>query len=209
MLYYLIRGFFCLTYRLLFRLRVEKIGDVPAEGPAIIIANHASTWDPPLAACGFKRPAHFMAKAELFKMPVLGFVLPRIKVFPVRRGTADRRAIKTALDVLQRGEVLALFPEGTRSKDGILKEAEPGAAMFALRSQAPVIPVALINTHRMLKKGSRFAPLTVRVGPPVDLSEFYGKKASSDVLTQAGEKMMQALADLLPPEQKPITTRHT
>jgi 1-acyl-sn-glycerol-3-phosphate acyltransferase len=144
-----------------------------------------------------------MAKEELFHMPVFSFVLPRIRVFPVKRGVADRQAIRTSLEILQRGDILALFPEGTRSKDGTLAPAEPGAAMFALRSQAPVIPVALINNHRILKKGTFFAPLTVRVGKPVDLSAWYGQKASGPVLEQVGNQMMQAVADLLPPEQKP------
>ena len=203
MLYYVIRGLFYLIYSIFFRLRIEWIGKVPEKGPAILISNHCSAWDPPLTVIATARPVYFMAKEELFRMPVFSFVLPRIHVFPVRRGVADRQAIRTSLEILRRGELLGLFPEGTRSKDGVLSGAEPGAAMFALRSQAPVIPVALINTHRMLKKGSFLAPLTVRVGEPVDLSEWYDQKATGAVLEQAGAKMMQALADLLPAEQTP------
>ena len=203
MLYYLLRGMFYTIYRVFFALHIERYGQVPEKGPAIIISNHASTWDPPMAACAIRRPTHFMAKEELFRMPVLSFILPRIRVFPVRRGTADRRAIRTAMEILQRGDLLALFPEGTRSKDGVLAGAEPGAAMFALKSQAPVIPVALVNTHKMMKKGSFFAPVTIRVGPPVDLAPWYGQKATGPVLEQVGAQMMQALADLLPGDQKP------
>jgi 1-acyl-sn-glycerol-3-phosphate acyltransferase len=203
LLYYGIRGLFYLIYSVFFRLRIEWIGKVPDTGPAILISNHCSAWDPPLTVIATPRPVYFMAKEELFHMPVFSFVLPRIRVFPVRRGVADRQAIRTSLEILRRGELLGMFPEGTRSKDGVLSPAEPGAAMFALRSQAPVIPVALINTHRILKKGSFLAPLTVRVGEPVDLSQWYDQKATGPVLEQAGAKMMQALADLLPAEQKP------
>ncbi len=202
-MYTWILALFRFVFTVFFGMKVEKVGRIPDTGPVIVIANHASTWDPPLAACASERPMHFMAKEELFHMPVFSFVLPRIRVFPVKRGTADRKAIKTALEVLYRGDILALFPEGTRSKDGVLADAEPGAAMFALRTKTPVVPVALVNSHRILKKGDRFPRLTVRVGHPVDLSEFYDAKITGDVLTKAGIKMMHALADLLPPEQKP------
>ncbi len=197
MWYVVIKGLFCLFYRIFFRLRVVHYGQEPVEGPGIIISNHISVWDPPLSACGFRRPVHYMAKAELFKYPVLSFVLPRINVFPVRRGTGDRRAVKRSLEILEEGKLLAMFPEGTRSKDGVLQKAEPGAAMFALKTKAPVIPVALINANRIMKPGSFFARLEVRVGEPVDMSEYYDMKASSEVLDKAGEKMMKAIADLL------------
>ncbi len=199
-MYTLVRTAFFVLYRVFFRLRIEYIGEEPKTGPALLIANHASLLDPPLTVCPFKRPVYFMAKEELFRIPVLGSILSRLRVFPVRRGQADRKAIRRALEILKEGHLLAMFPEGTRSKDGRLKKAEPGAAMFALRSKAPVIPVALINTDKILKKGSFFAPLEVRVGKPVPLDEFYDQKISSAVLDEAGEKMMAALSELLDKE---------
>ncbi|HBQ87678.1 MAG TPA: 1-acyl-sn-glycerol-3-phosphate acyltransferase, partial [Syntrophomonas sp.] len=91
-------------------LKIEGVRNLPAQGPVIIAANHVSNWDPVLVGISFKRPVHFIAKAELFTNPVLGKLLTGLNAFPVKRGTPDRRAIRQALDILDMGEVLGIFP---------------------------------------------------------------------------------------------------
>lgn len=144
-----------------FRLRVEGIHHLPAEGPALICANHLSLWDPPLIGSIVSRPLRFMAKEELFRYPVLGWLLPRIGVFPVRRGTADRSAIRQALEVLRSGGMVALFPEGARRPRGNQAPAYPGVALLAIRSGAPVIPVGIEGRFRL------FHSIHVRFGEPI------------------------------------------
>ncbi len=199
MLYWFVRGIFYVFYRAFCHLRIEGRANTEIEGAAIIVSNHASWWDPTLTAAAFThRPLHYMAKTELFKIPVLGFVLRNINVFPVKRGTPDRKAIKRSLEILETGKLLALFPEGTRSKTGVLGKAEPGTAMFALKAKVPIVPMAIINSRLILSKGNRFPPVTVRVGEPFTLEEFYDQKISGEVLESAGVVIMEHIARLLP-----------
>jgi len=140
---------------------------------------------------------HFMAKAELFAIPVFSAVLRQLNVFPVKRGEPDRKAIKHSLNILKNGEILAMFPEGTRSKTGNLQKPEPGAALLALKSQSPILPVAVINTDKIFRKGNFFPKLLVRIGKPFTLDDYYGQKATGEVMGKAGGKIMGAIATLL------------
>jgi 1-acyl-sn-glycerol-3-phosphate acyltransferase len=202
--------FYSLLFRLLFRLRVEGRAHVPASGPVLVVSNHVSAVDPPIAGVAVGRQVWYMAKEELLKTPLLGPYLRSVGVFPVRRGEADRRSVRTALDVLQRGGALLMFPEGTRSPDGRLQPAEPGAALLALRTGAPVLPLAVVGTQQVMPKGARFPrlqPVTVRIGPPLQVPKVAGR-LDRDLLEQWGQKFMAAIAALLPPEQQPAPGPH-
>lgn len=191
-MYGLAKGLFSLLFALLFfGWRVEGRDNLPAEGGAILCSNHISWWDPPLVGCVVKRRVHFMAKEELFKIPILGSILPALGAFPVRRGTPDRSAIRQALRVLKDGQVLGIFPEGTRSKTGRLQKAEPGTALLAIKSQAPLVPVAILGPYRL------FRPIRVRIGAPFTVEEFYDQRLSSEVLDPASEKIMAKIAELM------------
>jgi len=191
-MYGLAKGLFSLLFALLFLgWRVEGRDNLPAEGGAILCSNHISWWDPPLVGCVVKRRVHFMAKEELFKIPILGSILPALGAFPVRRGTPDRSAIRQALQVLKDGQVLGIFPEGTRSKTGHLQKAEPGTALLAIKSQAPLVPVAILGPYRL------FRPIRVRIGAPFTVEEFYDQRLSSEVLGPASEKIMAKIAELM------------
>lgn len=111
MLYTILRIIFAVFFQILFRAKTYGKEHLPAEGPVILAANHMSNWDPPLLATFLPRPVSYMAKIELFEHPVFGAAIRRCHAFPVKRGAADRGAIKAAINVLKQGRVLGLFPE--------------------------------------------------------------------------------------------------
>ncbi|MCR4399974.1 MAG: lysophospholipid acyltransferase family protein [Syntrophomonadaceae bacterium] len=180
----------------LFRWRVEGEEHIPRTGPVILAANHLSNWDPILVGAACSRPVHFMAKEEMFRSRWLAWLLTRIHAFPVRRGSADRRALRTALDRLAQGEVLGIFPEGTRSKTGELARPQPGIAMLALRSGAPVVPVACIGSDRVLPLGWK-RPLLVRVGEPICYEELYGTRLSAPLMETVSQDIMEHVRRLI------------
>lgn len=162
-----------------YRVRVVGREHVPAGG-AILAGNHVSYLDPALLWCVSPRPAHFVAKSELWNVGWLGYLLDHFWAFPVKRDTADREMIQTATALLQRGELLAMFPEGTRKRatdPQALGEAHGGVAFLALRADVPVVPVGIVGTDRALPPGAwmpRFPRVTIWVGEPVWPSKFEG-----------------------------------
>jgi 1-acyl-sn-glycerol-3-phosphate acyltransferase len=140
--------------RLYCRLKVRGAERVPAHGPVILAANHRSMWDVPIHAVASPRPVTFMAKAELFK-PFLGWLWKVLGGFPVRRAISDIRAIDTALAVLERGEVLCLYPEGTRSLAGEMLPFLRGTAWIALRMGVPIVPCGLVGTGKVPDAGEK------------------------------------------------------
>lgn len=163
MLYGTFRGIFRLIFKILFRLKVTGAENFPSSGPVIISSNHISWWDPPLIAVISPRKTAFMAKEELFKIPVFRVLIKRLGAFPVKRASADRRALKTALNILKKGEQVALFPEGTRSKTGKIQKPLPGVGFIARKSSAAVVPVAIKGPYKL------FRPLEVQVGRPLNI----------------------------------------
>ena len=140
-----------------------------------------SYLDPVLLWCRRRRETHFMAKSELFDNPVLGWMLPRVWVFPVHRASADREAIQRATDLLALGEPVGMFPEGTRHRPGApageddLGQAHAGVSFIALRAGVPVVPVGIAGTDRALPAGAkvpRFPRVTISYGEPVFPEDF-------------------------------------
>ncbi len=159
------------------------------EGGAILAGNHVSHLDPVLLWCSMRRPAHFVAKIELWDIKPLGWFLDRVWAFPVRRGTADREMITTASNLLSGGELVGMFPEGTRSHDGgdELGEAHGGVAFLALRTGVPVVPVGIAGTDRAFPRGAKYprlSPVTIRYGEPVHPDAFEGtRKEKMELMT--------------------------
>lgn len=145
------------------------------EGPAVICGNHTTVGDPLYVVCGMsgKRQTHVMAKAEIMKWPVIGFLLKKAGIIGVNRGKSDMSAVKECLRVLRNGEKLLMFPEGTRVKEGKVSEAQTGAAMLATRTNSPLVPVYIQPKKR------RFRKTTVVFGQPYH-PEFEGRKPSAD-----------------------------
>ncbi|MBP6965634.1 MAG: 1-acyl-sn-glycerol-3-phosphate acyltransferase [Armatimonadetes bacterium] len=192
--------------RLLFTLtgRLESIGSesIPEAGGVIVCSNHISHLDPPAVGAGMSRQVHFMAKEELFRVPVLGELIRRVGAFPVRRGTADRRALKRAIELLNEGHVVGLFPEGTRSTDGKLRSPEPGVGLIVLKSGAPVVPAAVSGTNRVLPSGSsrlRRHRCRVAYGSPMRFDDLAGSCDRSAV-EEVGRRIMSAIAELQSPQ---------
>lgn len=163
--------------RLAARVRVEGLADLPRTGPLIVVANHISNADPPLVV-GWLAPAlgrqmHILAKQSLFVGP-LGWFLRSQGVTPVRTGGSDVEAFRVARAVLDRGEVLCIFPEGTRSATGVLGEPKPGVAMLATRAGVPILPVGISGSDTFLGRGSRLprlrSQISLRVGRPFTLT---------------------------------------
>jgi glycerol-3-phosphate dehydrogenase (NAD(P)+) len=144
--------------------RMERIGreHIPESGPLIIASNHRSFMDPFVIGMMLRRPTYFVAKAELFRNPVVAWLLSSLGAFPVDRGQGDRDAMVTARAILERGDVVVIFPEGTRTRPGALGEPKRGVGRLALETGAPVVPVALIGTEAV-RRGWRIRPHKVRI----------------------------------------------
>lgn len=184
-------------------VRVEGLADLPRSGPLIVVANHLSNADPPLVVGwltpALGRPMHILAKEALFVGPV-GALLRRQGVTPVRSGGSDMAAFRAARDVLARGDVLCIFPEGTRSRTGELGEPKPGVAMLATRSGGPILPVGISGADRFLGRGQRLprlhAPITLRVGRPFTVA-LDPDRPRREALEAASDEIMGHIAALL------------
>ncbi len=161
------------------KYKVKALGteNIPTEGPVIICSNHISNYDPPIVGITCPRPIQFMAKEELFKNKIFAFILNNVNAFPIKRGMKDRNALRKGLEVLKEGNVLGLFPEGTRSKNGEIKKGLAGAGFFALKSKATVIPCAIVGSYKSKE------PLMVIYGKPVDLEPLRENKSSAQEVT--------------------------
>lgn len=172
----------------LYRLRVTGAENVPATG-AILAGNHVSHLDPALLWSISPRPARFVAKAELWEIGPLGWLLERLWAFPVKRASADREMISTATRLLEAGELLGMFPEGTRSRDDAdeLGPAHGGVAFLALRAGVPVVPVGIAGTEAALPPGAkmlRLVPVSIVIGQPVWPNRFEGgRKERMEAMT--------------------------
>lgn len=156
--------------RVLFRVRIRGLDLVPTGGPFIVAPSHRSLLDIPFAAFVTRRRICFMAKNELYENRAIAWVIDAFGGFPVERGAADRAALRAAQAVLERGELLALFPEGTRGHGTELGPLFHGAAFLAARCHVPVVPVGIAGTEEILPSGKvwpSFRRVTIVVGKPV------------------------------------------
>jgi 1-acyl-sn-glycerol-3-phosphate acyltransferase len=193
-LYNVVRVLLHYFFKVIFRCKIIGADNIPSHGGAIIAANHVSLFDPPVVGTAFARPIHFMAKEELFVKPVLKWIFTKLKAFPVRRATADRTAIRHAITLLNNGELLGLFPEGTRSKTGKLGKPETGLAMIALKSGAPVVPAAIIGTNKVWKDGLLLPRFIVKFGNPITVEQ---GKADKEAMENLSNRIMQEISHLL------------
>lgn len=187
--YRLGRSFFRGIFRFLFKVNVIGAEKFPKEEGLVVCCNHISNWDPMFLGSFCPRKVRYMAKEELFRIPLLSSILVSWGAFPVKRGAGDRAAIRTSLEIAQGGDVLGIFPEGTRSKTGKLGKALPGGAMIALRSGVRVVPVAIIGPYRF------FRPINIIYGDAIDLKELAGGKGNTALAAEIIMNEIQKLID--------------
>ena len=196
------------------RIRIEgAIDEIPRDGPLIIAANHASNFDAPILGSWLMpklgRRIHWLGKKELFDWPVVGWLAAHGGVHPVDRSAADVEAFRLAKRILDDGQVLFVFPEGTRSPDGSLQEARDGVAVLAQRTGAPILPVGIGGSNAVWPRGQKLphpgGHVTVRVGRAFRLADELragtDRKAAKGLAT---ELIMRRIAELLPPRQRGV-----
>ena len=196
MLYRIARALVKLFLRIFNSWEIEGKENMPEDGPVVLVSNHISNWDPLYLACSVDRVVHFMAKEEIFRFPLFAKVLLGLQCFPVKRGKVDRNAMRIAAAYLENNEVLGMYPEGTRSKTSEMLPFQPGAAMFALRSNAVIVPVAIIGTRTSFPATLR-GKVRVRIGKPLSYPELKDTKISNEDLLRVTEDIAESIRRML------------
>lgn len=180
-------------YGTILRTRVLGAENIPTSGAFILAANHVSNWDPPFLGTFIDREVCYMGKEELFSNPVMAWICRHLYVFPVKRGAADKTAIKTAVKILREGKCLGIFPEGTRSKTGKLGRAEAGVSLIAAMTKAPIIPAAIVNTEKIFSRAEFLPQPAVVYGTPM---KFSGSTKDKEALDAFAQQIMSEIAKL-------------
>ena len=157
-------------YKFVFRGYLIGRENIPQKNSFIMVSNHGSLLDPPLLGHALGRNISFMAKAELFKVPLLGFIIKACGAYPVKRGIADKNTIKTACKKLSNDNCIGIFIDGTRQKNGRVNKPKQGAALLAFKNQKLLLPVAIVNSHRLIRFKfcvPLFSKIVIKVGKPV------------------------------------------
>jgi len=171
LIYQLVSKLFVLPiYKFVFRGHLIGQENIPQKNSFIMVSNHGSLLDPPLLGHALGRNISFMAKAELFKIPLLGFIIKACGAYPVKRGIVDKNTIKTACKKLSNDNSIGIFIDGTRQKNGRVNKPKQGAALLAFKNQKLLLPVAIVNSHRLIRfRGfiPFFSKVVIKVGEPV------------------------------------------
>ena len=186
----IVKGAILAYCKIVYRAKIVGTENIPKEGALIFCGNHRSYLDPPLMVVTSKRFVHFMAKEELRKNKFLAFLGMVFDAIYVKRDSKDLVSVKQALKYLKQGECVALFPEGTRNGLEKGEKVKDGAAFFALRTGAKVIPVGISGGNKV------FEQVIIRYGKPLDFSEFQDKKQDKEVLDKVTDKIMENIIQL-------------
>jgi len=188
-----------LAGRLFFRFRIIHRERMIQSGPVILAMNHQSYLDPPLAGTACDRAIYFLARRTLLNVPLLGGVLPKLNVIPVNQEGIDRSAIKAVIRILQAGNGVLVFPEGSRTLDGTLQAAEPGIGLIIAKTLAPVVPMRIFGAHEALPRHGgrvRFVPITLVIGEPIFFSAADMELGGKDLYARLSDRVMKAIAAL-------------
>lgn len=199
MFYAISRAICRILFKLLFRACIRGEENVPRWGPVLIAPNHVSFLDPVAVGTATRRRIRYMARDDLFTVPILGWVIKNLNSFPVKRDRPDPEAIKEALRVLKRGDALLVFPEGTRSPDGRLLPGQLGIGMLAWNSRATIIPTAIIGSERALPVGAKWIRrerIEVRFGKAISPKEFPEKRNRRETYQAISDKIMEEIRKL-------------
>src|ERR1041384_5353924 len=188
-----------LAGRLFFRFRIIHGERMIQSGPVILAMNHQSYLDPPLAGITCNRAIYFLARRTLLEVPLLGWVLPKLNVIPVNQEGVDRSAIKAMIRVLQAGNGLLVFPEGSRTPNGTLQPGEPGMGLVIAKTLAPVVPMRIFGAREALPRSGRrlrFVPITVVIGEPIFFSGVDVQPGGKDLYARLSDRVMKAIEAL-------------
>ncbi|MDF2547902.1 MAG: acyl-phosphate glycerol 3-phosphate acyltransferase [Anaerosolibacter sp.] len=172
---------------ILFRVDIDGLEKLPREGAYIVCSNHINYLDPLVIGTSIHRKMSYMAKEELFKNKLFGYILLKLGMFPVNRSGADISAIKSAIRVLNKGDVLGIFPEGTRNLQKSEMKAKPGLAMIAIKAKVPIVPVAIISDYKL------FGKIKIKINEPIIYDEYYHSKIDVDTYQQLSQKVMDTI----------------
>ncbi len=192
--------------RVLARVTVTGAEHMPRSGGVLLVSNHLTSYDPMIVGMNFKRILRFMAKIELYRNPARAWFVTQLQAFPIRRGEADRAALRYAEELLKDGRVVAIFPEGHRSRNAAMQAGQPGIALLARRTGAPILPVAITGTEHFLPRAlPRWRPwrrpaLTITVGAPFTLPPHAGRADYTALI----DLIMSRVAALLPPAYRGV-----
>jgi len=187
-----------------FDLRVYGQENIIEEGPALLAMNHQSFLDPPFAGISCQRPIHYLARKTLFDIPVIGWILRRINVIGVDLGSSDVAALKAVMRVLKAGGCTIVFPEGTRTRDGGLQPAKPGAGFIIAKTLAPVVPMRIFGAFEAFPKGAkipRMHPVTIVAGQPIQFTKADITGDPRIVFQRLSEHVMEKIAELKNPRE--------
>jgi 1-acyl-sn-glycerol-3-phosphate acyltransferase len=188
----------------IFDLRVYGQENIIEEGPALLAMNHQSFLDPPFAGISCQRPIHYLARKTLFDIPVIGWILRRINVIGVDLAGSDVSALKAVIRVLRDGGCTVVFPEGTRTRDGSLQPAKPGAGFIIAKTLAPVVPMRIFGAFEAFPKGAkipRMSPVTIVVGEPIRFEKADITGDPRIVFQRLSEHVMEKIAALKNPRE--------
>jgi len=184
-----------LLVRVIFRMKYEGLENIPQEGGYILACNHRSNFDPPIISHKVSLQVRYLAKVELLQNPIAGFVMSRLGLIPVKRGEGDSRAIDKAVEVVKDGGVLGVFPEGSRSKDGVPLRPRSGVALIAGQTGADILPMAITYP-----KGVRFlGPVIVRYGTLIPNEQLGVDLTSPTTMRKASKFIMDKIIALMEP----------
>jgi len=182
-----------------FQFRVIHRERMIQSGPAILAMNHQSYLDPLLAGITSDRAIYFLARRTLLDAPVLGWLLPKLNVIPVNQEGVDRGAIKAVIRILNAGNGVLVFPEGSRTLDGNLQPAEPGLGLVIAKTLAPVVPMRIFGAHEALPRGGgglHFVPITIVIGEPISFTATDLGLPGKNLYQQLSQRVMDAIASL-------------
>ena len=179
-------------YKFVFKGHLIGRDNIPRKDSFIMVSNHGSLLDPPLLGHALGRNISFMAKAELFKIPFLGFIIKACGAYPVKRGIADKNTIKTACKKLSNDNSIGIFIDGTRQKNGRVNKPKQGAALLAFKNQKLLLPVAIVNSHRLIRFKfciPLFSKIVIKVGKPVHPPQRSSREDLNFVTMQLQDKI--------------------
>lgn len=201
-MYWIVKGFLTPFIRIFVRIRVEGRQHVPRHGAVILACNHRSFLDSFFIPLIVRRRVTFVAKAEYFDDPKTAWFFKSCGQIPIRRegGSASERALTSATEVLRAGKVFAIYPEGTRTRDGLLHRGHTGIARLALRCNVPIVPIGMIGSDEVQPVDSRmpklFRPVTIRFGEPIDPGRYAGREHDRMALRELTDEVMYEIREL-------------